>query len=176
MRDMDWVVMRIENNPLLKDVLQTRIMDVEKVTGLSPQDLIWASPPCRDFSQAYSAPASIANRLEEDFEPDMSVVEACYQIIMDVEPTHWIIENVVGAIPHFEELLGAPRQIVGPFVLWGNFPLLHLPPYWRHSKVEKDPHSSNPLRANVRALIPLELSQAVLDAVTVKTLHDYPPL
>ena len=76
-------VLRIENNPLLSEVNHTVLMDVRKLRDIIKQgliegdlnpylcniDLIVASPPCYDFSLAYSAPqAIIARNGREAFE------------------------------------------------------------------------------------------------------------
>jgi len=177
--DDEWDVIRIENNPLLEEVPHTIIGDVFDTTdrwersGHPRVDLIWSSPPCREFSQAFNAPGPEARRAGKDFTPDLALVIESKRIIDMVEPRTWVIENVMGAIPHLKHLLGPPRQIVGPFVLWGNFPLLDVHGI-AHSKYEGDPHSSDPLRANIRAKIPLAISSALLTALaTQSNLEDW---
>ena len=121
--DEEWNVLRIDNNPLLQQVECMVIDDVKSIRDnvesnwLAPKiDLIWSSPPCRDFSNAYSSPKSIHGRKHgiESYKPDMTLVIASIEIIEKVKPKYWVIENVVGAIRHFKELLGEPRQIIGP--------------------------------------------------------------
>jgi len=172
-----WQVTRFENNPALGWVLNTKLIDVEKLIQVHPPgglhgafELIWASPPCREFSRGFAAPGPTAQREGRDFEPDMKLVEAAKRIIDELKPKYWVIENVIGAIPHFEELLGNPRQIIGPFVLWGNFPFISMPVNYVHLKSENDTWSSDPLRANRKALIPFEVSQALLSALESQTL------
>jgi len=176
----NWEVKRIENNPILTNIPETTIMDVKTLaTALSTNrpghiDLIWASPPCREFSNAFSSPKSIAVRAGriDEYEPDLSIVLACLEIIEISKPTHWVIENVVGSIRYLAPILGEPRQIVGPYVLWGNFPLINNAKAIPTSKKSKDVHSGNPLRANLKAKIPIELSQGLLDSIEQqKTLH-----
>jgi site-specific DNA-cytosine methylase len=77
-------------------------------------DLIWASPPCREFS--------IQHQLNSPFIPDFSILEACIRIIKETEPRYWIIENVRGAVKWFSPFLGEHRYSVGPYFLWGWFP------------------------------------------------------
>lgn len=176
----NWQVERFENNLEVIEHHKTPpthhvdLMDDYQVSCLmfkhSKVDLIWASPPCYDFSMARVAPRGIAaveNRLD-DYEPDTSLVERCYALIEELSPQYWVIENVIGSIRYLTPILGEPRQIIGPFVLWGNFPYL--------GDVELDPqHKKNqdkrwdPLRSNYRAEIPLELSQALKDAITNQT-------
>ncbi len=158
----EWTVIRIENNPELEYVPDTRILDVREwpnwIEDIPRCDVIWASPPCREFSRAYDAPAPRAERAGEEFEPDMSIVQACLDIIDFMKPEIWTLENVIGAVPFISELIGEPSQKLGPFVLWGNHPHIHMPWDWSHSKFDNDSWSTDPLRANKRALIPFEVS------------------
>jgi len=172
-------VQRIENNPILSNVANTTIMDISTLKLLLLQnepgqiDLIWASPPCREFSNGYASPKSKAIRAGniDTYQPDMSILQDCIDIIEICKPKYWVIENVVGATRYFNPILGQPRQIIGAYVLWGNFPLMHIDKSTLQHKKSKDVHSSNPLRANLKAKIPIELSQALLDSITTqKTL------
>jgi hypothetical protein len=169
----DWTVIRIENNPILQGVENTQNLDVLKwrewVDSLPQPDMIWASPPCREFSEAFSAPGPVAKREGRDFEPDMSLLFACQDLIEHVGPQYWVIENVKGAIKHFTPHLGELSQKIGPFFLWGLFPTILMPDGWSHRKNDGDVHSGNPLRSNLRALIPYELSSALFEAITEQT-------
>lgn len=179
-----WDVLRIDNNPLLVDVENMVLMNLKKLNPVCvpgsnyPKiDLVWASPPCRDFSLGFAAPRPIAQRAGVDYEPDMSLLEEAIRIIEILKPRYWVIENVRGAIRDFEPYLGSPRLVIGPFFLWGNFPLFEMPSEWSHSKGGKgsgDKHSSDPLRANYRALIPFELSENLRLAIEFqKRIDEY---
>jgi hypothetical protein len=188
-------VLRIENNPLLEKVPNTRLMcifefrdwieehyanpksmgDMLMSARFHKIDLIWASPPCDEFSLGYSAPHAIHTREHpnEPYEPDMTYLEATLDIIKLLKPRYYVIENVRGASKFFTEMIGTkPRQILGNAqILWGNFPLIDPPRY--QSKAEVDKRHS-PLRANIRAKIPIEISQALLDAIeNQKCILDY---
>lgn len=163
-QNSDWEVVRIDNNILLEDVPHTQIMDVEEIkrnAHLYPWkwDLIWASPPCTEFSQVNP------NRNPQAGIP---LVQTTIDIIEALKPRCWIIENVKGSIKHLAPLLGPPRLIIGPYVFWGNFPL-----FWvnlqGHSKFENDTWSDDPLRPQRRAYIPFEISQALLHALDTQT-------
>jgi len=115
----EWIVYRFEVNPELYGTLFTRIRDVTKwldwVDDFPRPDLIVASPPCTEFSTA-----NPISRI--DFDPDMSIVRACLDIIDYVKPQWWVLENVKGACPYIRKLIGHHKQFIGPFYLWGNFP------------------------------------------------------
>ena len=168
-----WSVVRIENNPALKDVPHTHILDVlnwtDWVDDLPHPEVIWASPPCLEFSRAFNAPAVVAERQGRDFEPSLEIVRACMDIIDFYKPKWHIIENVQGARDSFRPLLGRRHQRIGAFYLWGNFPRISMDYDFIHTKMNKDTWSDDPLRPNRRALVPLEISKALWDAITQQT-------
>lgn len=174
-QDDTWSVLRIENNPLLGGVPFTVIDDVKNIADniFGPDnikqkiDLIWASPPCTDFSGGFNSPKSIASRTIglDNYEPNMELLEAAIRIIEIVKPKYWIIENVIGSIKYFEFFLGEPKQIIGPYVLWGNFPFIDLKAKMIIPKKYKDTNSRDPLRSNRRAKVDLLLSQRLKEAI-----------
>ena len=175
-------VLRIENNPLLSEVPNTTIMDVihfrdwlveqtKRGEFYNDIDVILASPPCRDFSTAYAAPRSVAERAGLEWNPSMELVEATMDIIQLLQPRYWVIENVSGSQRYFKRIGLEPNQIHGACVFYGNFPKFSTPDMPR--KKDRDTTSSDPLRANKRALIPIELSTALRRAIiSQKTLLD----
>jgi site-specific DNA-cytosine methylase len=169
-----WEVLRIENNLLLSEVPKTRIMSVFDpeiwliLEEMKPE-FIWASPPCLGHSLAYSAPKPKAQREGRPYEPPMQYVERAIELIEQAKPKYWAIENVAGAINDFKPLLGKPRIICGPFVIWGNFPLFTPPLALKnHTKKAVDERHS-PIRSNIRAKLPLLLSESFLK--TIETQH-----
>ena len=160
----DWTVIRIDNYELLESVPHTIIMDIAEFNPLVLEDfnVVWASPPCTEFSTANP------NRNPE---LGLPLVERAIEIIDALKPGCWIIENVKGSIKHLTPLLGPPRLILGPYVLWGNFPL-----FWvdmdGYSKLENDPWSDDPLRTQKRALVPLSISQGLLEALRTQATMD----
>ena len=175
-------VERVENNPLLSEVPHTTLMDVfelrdnlasymENGYPCRPIDVIVASPPCLEFSTAYNAPRSKAQRSGEEWNPSMELVEATLDIIKLIKPRYWVIENVSGSQRYFNQIGLEVNQIHGACVFYGNFPKFSTPPM--PSKKSKDTTSSDPLRMNKRALIPIELSRALRKAIlSQKTLLD----
>ena len=182
-------VLRIENNQLLNEVPNTEMMCVLELRDelklqlakgkLQPKfleiDLIVASPPCYEFSLAFSAPQAIASRKGgfDEYSPNMELIEATYEIIEILNPRYYVIENVRGSIRHFKKLGIEPTQIMKQtYVLYGKFPLIENKLY--STKKEKDTGSQDPLRANKRAIIPFELSLNLRKAIlNQKTIFDY---
>jgi len=142
---------------------------------LTDIDVILASPPCYEFSLAFSAPQGIASRngTFEDYSPDMELIEITLEIIDILKPRYYIIENVRGSIRHFEKIGLIPNQKFQAWVLYGKFPKF-TPPKMK-TKREKNikPHG-HPLRANYKALIPFELSDCLRRAIIEqKTIFDF---
>lgn len=177
-------VMRIENNPLLKNVPETNLMCVKEFRdwiieqqnrgyALARPDIIMASPPCLEFSNAFNAPRSKALRNNEEYNPNMELVEVTLEIIQLLCPKFFIVENVNGSQKYFEEYFGKPKQILGSYVLYGYFPQIIVDESSLGTKKEKDKRHS-PLRSNYRAKIPLPLSMALLTAILEqKYITDY---
>jgi len=118
-------------------------------------DIILASPPCDEFSKA-SMP------WYDGVVPDMTLLKATVQIIQELKPRFWVIENVRGAIPYFEPYLGGYRQRCGSRYLWGNFPRF----YCRHEKCYgKWRLPPSPMRKALRSKIPYEISLKLCLAV-----------
>jgi hypothetical protein len=170
-----WEVTRLENNPLLEGVPHTLMIDVQHADprAYGPVDVLWASPPCLEFSRAFSAPGPLAQRLGQDFTPDLTLVRTVMEWVQVLEPEWWIIENVMGSIRHFAQLGLKPVQIIGSWVLYGKFPHIVMPDGWsRTSGKTQDWNKGDPLRANYRAKIPLELSRAFLHAIETQWTLD----
>ena len=167
MRSNNYEVYRIENNELLAGVQNTFIEDVTQwmdwVENFPQPHIILCSPPYREFSTAFNAPKSKAQRQRIDYSPDMSVVEACLDIIDYVKPESWILENVSGAVSDFkkEPRLGNWYQRIGPFFFWGDYSGIAMLEDLHHFKSDVDPGKEDPLRANKRALIPYPISYAI---------------
>lgn len=183
-------VLRIENNPLLSGVPHTEMMDVLKFRDIISRafeqgdllphlldlDLILASPPCYDFSLAFSAPQAIASRNGEfeSYSPDMELIEATIEIIEILKPRYFIIENVRGSIRHFETIGLNPTMKHKAYVFYGKFPKFSIGEIESKAKKGNRIAHGNPLRANHRALIPLEISESLRNAVLdQRTIFDF---
>ena len=115
---------------------------------------VLAAPPCTEFSRE-SMPWCRTGQA-----PDMTLVMACLRVIAETRPRFWVIENTRGAVPWFAPVIGPPRQIVGPFFLWGNFP--HLGVSMAGFRKKESYPSTRP---DLRAMVPEALSLAIAVAV-----------
>ena len=167
--DPRWDVVRIENNPLLQQVPFTHQLDVlewtDWIDSLGPFDVVWASPPCLEFSDGFHAPKSKARRAGDPYVPDLRLVEAAREIITVINPSWYVIENVRGAREFFDPLMGPPTQRIHAFHLWGRFPHITIPRDWQPPKKTDDWNIGDPLRANYRALIPPMISESFKRAI-----------
>jgi len=170
----EWAVLRYDNDPTLSNVAATTICDLTqyKIECRHKIELIWASPPCDEFSMGFHAPKPTAQRRGETYQPNLTLAKRGIEIIEELKPEFWVLENVVGSIKDLEPLLGEPRQIIGPFVLWGNFPLIHTPRDYLPTKKTDLWPSEN--RKQLRSKVPYAISEGLFHAIrTQKTLENY---
>lgn len=156
MNERGWKVITVDINPDFKPDI---IADIStfKYEGPIP-DLIWASPPCIEFSKD-SLPKSWACNIVPA-KPDISLMLAAKRIIEEVNPRWWIIENVRGAVKHFKPHLGNYQKKTGSRYLWGYFPIFDCNPGYGKWRL---PPSNE--RAAIRSLIPRQVSLALALAV-----------
>jgi len=132
-------------------------------------DVIWGSPPCRDF-------CLFAKRFGKTWKknpPDpagkgLDLVYAFNRFVKEARPKIWVCENVpnlanyVGARPRFVANLRGERQMVRAF--WGNFPSFILPRDNKNVVMRFRPECNEKQqvisRKEERAKIPLACSQA----------------
>ena len=156
MRERGWDIITVDINPDFEPDICTDITTFH-YSGPVP-DLIWASPPCIEFSKA-SLPASWACNMIPA-EPDINLMLAAKRIIDDVKPRWWVIENVRGAVSWFIPILGPVRKKSGSRYLWGEFPIFDCDPGYGKWRL---PPSRD--RAAIRSMIPRQLSKALSIAV-----------
>ena len=152
MRDRGWEVVTVDNDPRFGCDYTA---DIRAWSWHGPQpDLIWLSDPCTEFARE-SMPWS-----KRGIAPDLSILLGGLRVIRESQPRAWVRENVRGSVPWVRDILGAPREIHGPFLLWGVFSPLGRP-VMRMRK--KESYSST--QAAERAKVPYALSLAVARAV-----------
>lgn len=113
-------------------------------------DVVWASPPCTQFSTASTA--------SRDVEAGLVLVRAALRIIRAVRPRWWVLENVHGATRAIGSLIGPPVAVYGSFYLWGVFP-----PFEASCPRNKTKLSGR-RRAERRAAIPWAISDGLIRA------------
>lgn len=178
-----WEVFRFDNNPRFHEVPRTfffDITDTQKIIdflGDRKVTCVVSSPPCERFS--------IANRLfpKKGIKTALEIVGAVYEIIAELRPKYWIVENPRGRLRWF---LGKPNSTVSlsnyggkykkPTDLWHNFPLpmvkaeMPFEPSWSSTKNEGK-GSTGLLRLRdpaKRAKLPKGLGEAILKVISAE--------
>lgn len=149
MRERGWEVVTVDVEPRF-NCTYTADLRTWEPAGLGLFDLVWASPPCQEFSR-WGMPWL---RAKNPPPPSLELVEAARRIIRQVEPDWWVVENVRGASGFLRPILGEPRMY-GAALLWGRFPDL--------GRVVVEPHKerlSSTQRAE-RSKIPYPISHAL---------------
>lgn len=177
-----WCTLKIDNNEELIDhnrgliladiadvdntlsIIRAMVDGMEAAHGKFSTCVLWASPPCTEFS--FASPAR-----HQRTEFDLTLLDATIDIIKAVEPTYFIIENVKGAKGIFcEEIefhLGPTYcDNYGAQYLWGNMPKIAIRDHAAFKAAKKTrAKGSRTLRPNYRALIPYELSLGLRDTI-----------
>lgn len=105
----------------------------EKMDTRRKAHMILAAPPCTHFSGSGAQYWPAKDRDGRTAEA-LSVVDACLDIIEDLDPTYWALENPVGRLRGLRERrLGEPKLIFNPCdygdpytkktLVWGTFNL-----------------------------------------------------
>ena len=159
MRERGWDVITVDNDPAFRPSVVADLTDWS-YSGPVP-DLVWASPPCIEFSK-WSMPASWRCNAGGKVPPDLTLMQATKRIIDEILPRWWVVENVRGAVPFFTECFGPARKVIGSRYLWGYFPPFYCPSIYGKSALFPVPGVD---RSACRSLIPREISVALAAAV-----------
>lgn len=145
------------------------IQDIRDFHTNKHYDFMTFHPDCTQFSKANWILGKCKDRT-----PDMSVVEACFRIVKEVNPNYWMIENPEGCLRYF---IGDPQYYIKygdyghycqkPTHIWGVLPWFQS---YRKNIVPKGRHnvtafSEGPRSAKARALLPYELSMVLCRAI-----------
>ena len=148
MKDRGWRVIRIDSEERFKpDIVCDLGEAIPDAQYLPKPDLIWASPPCTEFSREFMPWCRTGES------PSCGLVWATYRHVWLHEPRWWVLENVVGA----QRWLGRAPRHIGPFYLWGYYP-----PFKASVRPFKEKLSSS--QDAERAKIPYALSLALAEA------------
>ena len=120
-------------------------------------DIIVASPPCTEFSKSSLPKSWACNRKKEpDIELAMKLFLRATEIINQVKPRYWVIENVRGAVKY----VGHENYKIGSRYLWTNMELALKNEEFNDSYGKyKMPPSPN--RPALRSRIPYSISSMV---------------
>ncbi len=125
-------------------------------------NVIWGSPPCREFSQ-FAESFSYRWKKPRNINDGLELVNCFLNFVKDANPKIWIMENV----PNLEKYLKIKPRFtarIKPSMkrsFWGNFPNL-LTPCFDDGRIIW--HIQGKLRSWERAKIPLPCSQAFAKA------------
>ena len=160
MRERGWKVIAVEIDPQFHPDI---CMDVSEYhyNGPTP-DLVWASPPCQEFSKS-DLPLSWACNKNYPPAPDVKLMLQAKRVIEESVPRYWVIENVRGARPFFEPWIGKPRKNVGSRYLWGEFPIFDTPPVhnkWRRPATKDRAAKRSEIPAGISLALALAIEQA----------------
>ena len=149
-----WDTTTVDINPKFNPDI---VADINNLHLEAPGEyhFIWASPVCKDYSKA-GLPVSWKCNGGKRTLPDMRLFLNCYRIIRYLKPRWWAIENVLGAKPYFELVLGPYAKHVGSRYLWGEFPIFDTS--HKHGKWRLSPTVD---RAEIRSEIPAGLAKAL---------------
>jgi len=155
--------------------------DIRELDGKDFQgyDVIWGSPPCREFSQCAVFARERAKRGQKgvwkkppNIDNGLELVYAYLAFVKQATPKFWIMENV----PNLAKYVGQPiieKSPIGKTMkrsFWGDFPFFLMPTDLSKPSIFK--HNWNhKLRKWQRAKIPLTCSRAFARACKQKLVE-----
>jgi site-specific DNA-cytosine methylase len=172
----------VDNDPTLEPDICADVMDVTAdyiLRFFGRPDVIWASPPCTAFSVA-----SIGHHWNKDGTPktdhardSMLLTKHTIELIKEINPRYWFIENPRGMMRKMEFMNNLPRYTVTycqygdtrmkPTDIWTNVAY----PGFKHCKNGAPCHESAPrgskrgtqgiIGARVRGVIPPNLCRYI---------------
>lgn len=147
MRARGWQVTTVELDPKFRPDV---VGDVARLPIRGQFDLIWASPPCTEFSRESMPWCKTGNP------PSLELWQAAERAIAELRPRWWVIENVRGAVRWVGR---QPQRRIGPFYLWGRMPAFKV-----RDLAHKPKESWSSSQRAERARIPMALSLALAEA------------
>jgi site-specific DNA-cytosine methylase len=176
-----WKVVRVDVDDRFNPTVVADITAIDWVKfkneylDCSSPDVLLASPPCNHFSFACLQFPRIGVKKA------LEIVGSCFEAVAYLKPTKWLIENPVGRLRH---IIGKPEQTIRysdydfqtkwmkRTDFWGN---ISLPLAKGERRIQRTSGLSHLQRLRLfpadeklsaeRAKIPLEISEAVLEAV-----------
>jgi hypothetical protein len=125
-REMGFSTYTVEINPDLNPDYAGSIMDFDPAPFVGKIDVMWASPPCTEFS--YMTRLFRGTHTLHGLE----LVHRCLEIMRIINPKWWVFENPVGTLKDEEILKHIPMHTVNycmygypykkPTNIWTNIP------------------------------------------------------
>lgn len=123
-------------------------------------DVVWGSPPCRDFSQLGDKRGTkTAWKIPKDPKRGLILVDAFLSFVQEAKPKMWILENVSGLAKHLPfkpQAIGSMIKGGKHHVFYGNFSQFLIP----QTNARPLELINCPNRSWERARIPLACSRA----------------
>lgn len=169
----------IEINPKIakKYPYDVVIADVRTLNGENFRgfDVIWGSPPCRDFSTMTQANKGYVNREPPNPQKGLTLINCFLRFVEDAQPKIWLMENVSNLEKHFnlKPILRFLVSIRGYRTLWGNLNFRGLMNDFHFNiNMEYDyTKYQYSMRSALRSKIPFAWSQAFAKACKEKLLE-----
>ena len=135
-------------------------------------DVVWGSPPCRDFTQIGIL---YGKKWKNKPNPENGIATIKYflQFVKDAQPNYWILENVALLKKYFKEIEPRTEAYITlgkRHVFYGNYPLFLMPRDMRiktrklNAYGRDEPSHDGKLRTWIAARIPLACSRAFAKA------------
>ena len=133
----------------IRDDLEADVVgDIRQLPLDCSPTLLTMSPPCTAFARWMLPWCDEPN-------PDLSLVDACLNVVDELDPDCWVLENSRGLHQYWQEA----RTHVGPYYLWGDFPAFDV------ALTDGGKMSVSGERPEERAKIPYELADSIRRSV-----------
>jgi hypothetical protein len=112
-REIGAEVTSLDSDPKAKADICCDIMEWRPEQPPGHWDVVWFSPPCTEFSRALTT-------RERQLEPALAIVRRCLELIEELKPRYWFMENPwTGLLPKTDLCRDLPYRVVS-YCNWGS--------------------------------------------------------